>query len=177
MKSKITRLLVLVPILIGYSAEGQSSKTQTNYYYGEVKTTSPDGKIPYGPVKHSLVKRTIDKKNRTITELVSQEGKEFNTRLSQVKNSNVFEAEDLSSKTFGGTITFAGKSWNWSTWTYSISMNDGSGKIIGEGSLTPAAIETKKYFVLPDGTKRVFLVEVLKKITAEEYLKLKTPTQ
>jgi len=51
-------------------------------------------------------------------------------------------------------------------------MNDGTGKIVGEGSSTTEAIQTKKYFVAPDGTKKVLITEDLKKITAEDYNKL-----
>ena len=150
----------------------QQLSVQISYYYGEVKTTSADGKIPYGPVKHSLVRRIIDRQNKAIIEIVNQDGKDFNTKLSQVGNSNVFSAEDLSSKSFTGKITFAGDDWAWNAWTYDISMSDGTGRIIGDGHLTADAIQTKKYFVAPDENRKVLITEDLRKITSEEYAKL-----
>ncbi len=140
----------------------------THYYYGEVNTTSPDGKIPYGPVKHSLVKRTIDEKGKTIIEDVMQDGKLFNTKLTQTEKNNVFSATD-DAKSFSGTNTFAGENWEWSNWTYDIEMTNGSGKIVGEGKLTSSGIETIKKFILPDGKEQVLITENLKEIAKEEY--------
>lgn len=144
----------------------------THYYYGEVKITSPDGKIPYGAVKHSLVKRTIDEKGKTIIEYVNQDGKMFNTKLTQTDKINVFTATD-DAKSFSGTITFAGEDWKWNNWTYDIEMADGSGKILGDGKLSASGLETTKKFVLPNGKQQVLITENLKEITKEEYEKLK----
>jgi len=105
MKIRIISTLLIVSIAACSSAQQTTSAT-INYFYGEVKTTSVDGKIPYGPVKHSLVKRIVDKQNKTITEFVNQDGKDFSTKLSQLENSSVFSAEDLSTKSFTGKITF-----------------------------------------------------------------------
>ena len=145
---------------------------ETHYYYGEVKVTSPDGKTPYGPVKYSLVKRTIDEKEKTIIEDVRQDGKQFNTKLSQTKEDNVFTATD-EDKSFSGTMTFTGDKWKWTNWTYNIEMTNGSGKIVGEGRLTSSAIETIKKFVLPNGKEQVLITEHLNEISKQEYEKLK----
>lgn len=175
MKSNFTLLLTAFIIILGCSSFKNITDNdilETHYYYGEVKTTSPDGKIPYGPLKYSLVKRTIDQKEKTISEYVMQDGKLFNTKLTQTDKSNVFATTD-DEKSFSGTITFTGESWKWSSWTYNIEMTDGSGKIIGDGKLTSIAIETIKKFVLPNGKEQVLITENLKEITKEEYEKLK----
>lgn len=176
MKSNIKILFFAFILILGCSPIKNIENNgilNTHYYYGEVKTTSADGKIPYGPVKHSLVKRTIDEKEKTIIEEVMQDGESFNTKLTQTKKSNVFSAID-EDNSFSGTITFTGESWKWNNWTYNIEMTDGSGKIVGEGKLTSSAIETIKKFVLPNGKEQVLITEYLKEITKEEYEEFKS---
>ncbi|MBU1239197.1 hypothetical protein KKF84_07200 [Myxococcota bacterium] len=48
-------------------ASSEAVTVSVKYYYGQVVTTSPDGKIPYGPAKYSLAKRTVDTKTGNIT--------------------------------------------------------------------------------------------------------------
>lgn len=175
MKSNFTIIFCLFLIITVRSSSMNiinNDILNTHYYYGEVNTTSPDGKTPYGPVKHSLVKRTIDEKGKTIIEDVMQDGKMFNTKLTQTDKNNVFTATD-DAKSFSGTLTFEGENWKWSNWTYDIEMTNGSGKIVGEGKLTSSGVETTKKFILPDGKEQVLITENLKEITKEEYEKLK----
>ncbi len=174
MKSNFSILFCAFIIISACSSSKNITKNDilnTHYYYGEVKTNSPDGKISYGPVKHSLVKRTIDEKGKTIIEYVIQDGKLFNTKLTQTDKNNVFTATD-DAKSFSGTITFAGETWKWSNWTYDIEMTNGSGKIVGEGKFSSSGIETTKKFILPNGKAQVLILENLNEITKEEYEKL-----
>ena len=164
----ILKIFIILTIFVSCS---KKAAEETHYYYGEVKTTSPDGQIPYGPSKYSLVKRTINQEQKSISELVSQDGNTYNTILSQTDEISVFSAKD-EKNSFNGTLKFSGEDWKWNTWTYDITMTDNSGKVIGDGSLTPTGIETKKKFVSPDGKEQVLITENLKEITAEEYAKL-----
>lgn len=165
--------LLLVVVFVHSCKTSQMTKNSesianTRFYYGEVKTTSPVGKIPYGPVKYSLVKRIIDPSKGTIVELVKQGDKLFNTILTQTKSENIFEVSDKN-KSFTGTIIFNGEKWRWTTWTYNIKMADGSGKIIGTGRLQNKLLSTNKKFLSPDGTEKVLIVEELKEISEAEY--------
>jgi hypothetical protein len=148
----------------------KESEPETKYYYGEVKTTSPDGSIPYGPSKYSLVKRVVDKSKNTINEYVHQGDEYFDTQLKRKDNSNIFIATD-SKKSFQGTFTFIGKGdWTWISWEYDIVMADSSGKIIGVGSIDDQGIKTEKYFTDLEGNKQVKITEVLDEIDEVEYL-------
>jgi hypothetical protein len=146
-----------------------NDEPQVHYYYGEVKITSPDGTIPYGPAKHSLVKRTKDLKNKTISELVMQDGKIFDTKLKETDAKNRFSISD-NKNSFTGFLTFNDISQK--GWVYDISMSDGSGKITGNGSLDNEGIKTEKYFSDLNGVRKVKIVENLKEITNSEYDKL-----
>lgn len=172
MKNLITISTILL-MFMACQTTGQLSKigtqqTSIKFYYGEVKTTSPDGTIPYGPVKYSLVKRTIDPSNKMIIELVKQGDKVFNTVLSQTDSKQIFNVID-DNKSFSGIITFDGKEWEWNKWTYDIAMTDKSGKIIGNGELKQNLILTRKVFVAADGTEKVLITESLKEISEVEY--------
>ena len=147
----------------------KNSDTITKYYYGEVNVTSPDGTIPYGPSKYSLVKRTIDKTNGTIVEYVIQSEETFDTKLKKIDESNVFDVSD-SKNTFNGQITFSGgHEWEWKNWEYDIVLSDSSGKIIGTGTLDNKGIKTEKYFTDFDGNKTAKITEVLDEINEVEY--------
>lgn len=172
MKRAVYILLVSCITACNTSTQKQISDTgEVHYYYGEVNTTSADGTIPYGPAKHSLVKRIIDKDKKTISELVVQDGESFNTLLTQTEKENVFSATD-EKNTFSGELTFNGESWKWDSWAYNIKMSDNSGTLSGEGILKSDKIETKKSFHSPDGIVQAMITEKLNEIPAEEYEKL-----
>lgn len=150
------------------NAAAAEQKASVHYYYGEVRTSSPDGKIPYGPPKHSLVKRTIDPGARRIIEVVKQGDRVFTTTLTQTDKAEVFTVTDEGGG-FTGTITFSGTPWSWSAWTYDIAMADGSGRIVGSGQLQDRVLSTAKKFLAPDGTEKVLITESLGEITEAEY--------
>lgn len=167
-------LLVLI-----FSGCATSLKTQalpaanTQYYYGEVIISSPDGKIPYGK-SVSLIKRTVDPANNTISEIVlqpprdpKQKPKDINTTLKRIESSNVFFASD-DEKTFEGKLTFTGSEWSWNNWTYDIKLADGS-KLDGVGVLDSAGIKTQKTFYKPDGKASILIKEDVKSISSAEY--------
>ena len=155
----------------GNSSEKEKDTDTTKYYFGEVVTTSPDGTIPFGPAKTSLVKRIISEKSKTITESVKQDGQLFDTELKQVNESNKFSVSDKSDS-FDGFITFSGENWKWNNWTYDINMKNKSGKRTGSGGIDSEGIKTEKYFSDSAGVKTVRIVEKLNEISSEEYNKL-----
>lgn len=143
------------------------------YYYGDVNLSSADGKISYGKFS-SLVKRIIDPANKTITEIVlqpprnpQQQPKDINTKLTQIGNSNVFQAVD-DGHTFEGKMTFEGSEWKWNQWSYEIELLDGS-TLKGTGLIDSEGIKTQKMFYKPDGTASVLLKEDLKSIDSTKY--------
>ncbi len=168
-KILIPVLLLFISACLAQSGKPVSAEAITKYYAGKVITTSPDGSTPYGPAKFSLVKRSLDQKNKRITEWVSQDGKVFDTKLIQQNNSAVFNAQD-SAKTFSGILTFSGDNWKWNSWIYDITMTDGSGKISGKGFLTNEGIKTEKYFT-KGNIAVVKITEDLKEINYEEFIK------
>jgi len=152
-------------------AVDKKSSVITKYYYGSVVTTSPDATILYGETKYSLVKRTTDRSNNMITEYVIQGDESFETKLSKIGKSNVFNATDTKN-TFGGQVVFTGGiEWDWKKWEYSIVMTDKSGKIIGTGFMDNEGIKTEKYFMDIEGNKIVKIVEKLNEIEEREYNK------
>lgn len=173
MKVTISILLLTTAAFLGCDNLSNKEKTEdsTKYYYGEVTTTSADGNTPYGPVKYSLIKRTINKELKKVTELVKQDGQVFDTELKQIENSNKFSASDKSNS-FDGFLTFSGESWNWNKWTYDITMKNNSGKIIGNGFIDSEGIKTEKYFLDSTGMKTVKIIENLKEIEVEKYNEL-----
>lgn len=165
MKLIVSILFISVITFLGCNNAKNSSDT-VKYYYGEVVTTSADGTIPYGPVKYSLVKRTVFADLKRIKELVKQDGQVFDTDLTQVENSNQFSAKD-SVGSFDGMVTFSDE--KRTTWTYDITFKTAPGKIIGNGVIDTEGIKTEKYFLDSAGVKMVKIVENLKEISEEEY--------
>ncbi|MGB3947931.1 MAG: hypothetical protein WBM13_08100 [Bacteroidia bacterium] len=171
MKNKIILLaLVATSFFACNNAKNNVSEDSIKYYYGEVITTSPDGTIPYGPPRNSLVKRTIFADLKRINELVTQDGQVFDTQLTQLENLNQFSAKD-SLGTFEGSVTFADEKRN--TWTYDITLKTATGKLVGNGNIDNEGIKTEKYFLDSAGVKTVKIVENLREINEDEYKKLK----
>lgn len=167
MKSKITTGICVLALLILLMALLPPSTMDIHYYYGSVRTSSPDGKIPYGPVRYSLVKRTIIPAQSLIREWVRQGDQVFVTTLRQSTSEHVFDVTD-SLKAFSGTMTFSGERWRWSSWTYDIQLRDG-GKIVGTGALKEKVLSTRKKFVGADGAAQALIVEELHEISEGEF--------
>ena len=162
--------LLFAPIcLLILFALGSADKLvtpETSYYYGKVMITSADGATPYGPPKFSLVKRTLNRANSTISEFVTQGAESFDTQMTRIAHGNVFNATDAEGS-FKGTLSFSdGEDW---LWEYDITMTDGSGKITGSGTLDDEGIKTEKYFEDKDGNRTVRITEVLNSVTQAEY--------
>lgn len=175
------RVLPLVLAVLSFSAScATGSKTaptaaaapvpsaSATCFSGQVLTSSPDGTTPFGPPKAGLASRTWDPATSTITEKVLDDGKVRTATMTREGTSNVFNAKDVEGS-FQGTITFSGPEGAWDHWTYALTMTDGSGRVEGNGTLLNGELKTEKYFVTPDGTRRVRIVDQLKTIPAAEY--------
>ncbi|HQQ97985.1 MAG TPA: hypothetical protein PLX35_12015 [Cyclobacteriaceae bacterium] len=167
MKNNIITGLGVFALLILFMALRPPAPPEIHYYYGSVRTTSPDGKIPYGPVRYSLVKRTVDPAQSLIREWVRQGEEVFVTTLRQTTSEKVFDVTD-SLNAFSGTMTFAGERWRWDSWTYDIALRDG-GKIVGTGSLKDKLLSTRKKFIGADGAAQALIVEELHQIGEGEF--------
>ena len=103
-----------------------------------------------------------------IVEEVWQGNEHFVTELTRIAQGTTFNAADTGG-TFTGTMTFSGDDWRWTSWTYDISMSDGSGKLLGSGQLKQSGISTDKRFQSPDGVVRVVIRETPASITKSEF--------
>jgi hypothetical protein len=139
----------------------------TEYYYGTMTTTSPDGKVPYGPPAMTLVRRDVAPGDDRIVETVVQNGVTRVTTLSRGDGATFSASADDGS--FDGTVTFSGEEWSWESWTYGISLSDGSGRIEGSGRFDGKWLETEKYFVATNGERRARMSDRLVRIEREEY--------
>ena len=140
----------------------------TTWYAGTTSVFSADGKTPYGPPKEALVARTVDREKLSIVETVLDEGVMRTTTLRREGATNVFRAGDVENS-FSGTITMRGSDWDFTGWSYDLSMTDESGGIVGSATIDATGIQTEKYFVSPDGQKMVKCVENLKVIPKAVY--------
>ena len=144
-------------------------KSQTSYFLGEVKMSSPAG-VSYGS-SVSLVKRVASQANNKITEYVlsldaDKEVQEY-VAIFEVKGS-MFSVRD-NHGTFSGEGKLFGKPWKWNSWKYTVLMNDGSGSLKGEDFLSDDGLVIKKTLFSPDGTARVMFDEELKSISQSMY--------
>lgn len=115
----------------------------------------------------ALVKREVFPSDGRIVETVLDQGVMTATTLTQ-KSGNVFDATD-SNASFTGTVTFSPDPWNATSWTYDLTLSDGSGKIIGTATIADDGIKTEKFFVTASGIKMVRIVDDLKAVTADEF--------
>ena len=146
----------------------------TEYYSGEVSFLSPDSSTSFGKTT-SVVKRVINKKKAFILETVVQpdSGSKLNyqthiSKLVRIKNTANFLVSDPDN-TYSGEVAFTGDDWNWSEWTYDLTMATGE-KIRGNGRITLDGMETEKQF-LREGTVVMNIKEVLLKVSEREYQK------
>ena len=137
------------------------------YYKGTMQVTSPDGAQPYGPAQTGLVKREVFPSEGRIVETTLDEGAMRATTLT-LKDGNVFDATDAEGS-FTGTVTFSPDPWNATSWTYDLTMADGSGKIVGTATIDSGSIKTEKFFVTAAGEKQARIVDDLSTVTAEEF--------
>lgn len=135
-------------------------------YEGTTTVTSPDGATPYGAPAPVVVRRTVSPSEGTISEHVVSPGEEHPTTLTRVDDSNVFQATD-DGNTFSGTLTFEGPEWEWTSWTYDISMTDGSGALRGTGRLEGNVMENEKIFAGPEGDPQARITEHLEQLDHE----------
>jgi hypothetical protein len=140
----------------------------TGWYGGTMVVTSADGATPFGPPKQALVARTVDAAHDQIVEVVVDDGALRTTTLQRDGGTNVFRATD-EAKSFTGTVTMTGDGWNISGWSYDLTMADGSGTIAGTATIDAAGIRTEKFFVTPNGEKKVRIVDGLSPISQAEY--------
>jgi hypothetical protein len=165
------KTLMIAALLIG----SITAMASTNYYFGDVNFSSPDGKQSYGKTI-SLIKRTVVPSMSKIIEIAVQpsrnpKGKadKYITTLSRVGGSNKFLVRD-EGNTFSGYMDFKGSEWKWNNWKYNISMKSGE-KIAGEGRLDQEGLKTKKLFIGKDGKPTMQIKENLKSISETEYKK------
>jgi hypothetical protein len=170
----IALLVILAPGCLTLASPAVAPAARSSvvrYYVGSATTTSPDGAQAYGPAITIAARRTVDSAAGTIDEYVVHPGRAFPTRLRRgrdVGSSVAFTATD-EADSFSGTVTFAGPDWAWTTWTYDLSMRDGSGTLCGEGRSDGATIDTDKLFVGPDGQPRARIREHLAEVDASTF--------
>ncbi len=153
---------------IAPSAENIPSTTDpVSYYKGTMTATSADGLTPMGPPAEALVKRELFPDDGRIVETTLDEGALRVTTLTQTEG-NTFAATDADG-TFAGTVIFSPDPWSPISWTYDLTMADGSGKVIGGATVTKTSIKTSKYFVTPDGLQKMRIIDDLKTVSAKEY--------
>ena len=139
------------------------------YYYGQVSSFSPDGRMPYGNAD-SAVKREILDDGAHIIETVTQPGpspsmrpKEIVTELKRRGKTLVYDASDAGG-TLAGAVTFQDPELK--TWAYNIKLKAG-GTIKGTGKLSPEGIKTEK--LLSGGGRPMSVKEDLKAVSEREY--------
>jgi hypothetical protein len=177
------RLSVILPVILALSAcSATLPKTTsavptaiTTHYLGDVKFMSQDSARSWGNTV-SLVKRIVYPAERRIIETVTQpprnsglKAQEYRTVMNRVGASNEFSVED-EAKTFSGTISFTGLEWNWTGWTYNITLKDGA-TLKGTGTLDANGIHTTKELRNGKGEVAAEIKEDLAPVTEEIYLK------
>jgi len=150
------------------SATTEKPANAEAHFRGTSQAMSPDGATMFGPPTPVLVKRTLMPAEGVIVEDVHHGKDHHFTTLVRQGETGVFEASDDAAG-FTGTVTFAGDPYAPGSWTYDITMGDGSGRLTGEGSLSDAGIKTTKTFASPDGVARARIVDDLAPIDAATY--------
>lgn len=166
---------LLVGALIAGCAAGTSAGTssrssaaaETEYYYGTSSTTSPDGKVAYGPPVMMLVRRDVAPADDQIVETATREGRTLVTTLRRVEAGRF--AASASDASFGGAIEFEGSEWSWNRWRYALELADGTGVIEGTGQIDGKWLEADRYLVAGSGERRSRITDRLARITKEEY--------
>ncbi len=140
-----------------------------SYYYGQVSSFSPDGKLPYGKNDLALKREVLDGGARvveTVTEAAPAPGMRPRvtvTELKRRKKTLVYDAAD-DKGAFSGTVTF--KDPALSSWTYRIKFVKG-GELTGSGSLSGDGIKTEKSVTGPG--RPMMLREDLKAVSEDNY--------
>jgi hypothetical protein len=148
--------------------KAQAKAVIVQYLKGQMLTTSPDGKTPYGPPIQVVAKRTIDSAAGTLIE-DSWHGAEHHTSSFTLRAGTlIFDVSDKK-KTFQGTMTFKTKNWLRGTVTYDIKMIKNPGTVTGTGSWMNDAYHTNKIFSDSAGTPRAKITEKLTVITRKVF--------
>lgn len=169
MKTSNTCLLLGFAFLAGCAGTPAVRRADsTAYYFGTVKYSSLDGRMPFGKTR-SAAKREISAGGALVVETVTEPGRSpsmpaqtFTTRITRRGETLVYDAAD-DEKTFTGTVTFSGPGLE--AWTYDIKLVKG-GELTGSGKLTPEGLSAVKVMAGPDEVK---ITEELKTVSQDEY--------
>jgi len=123
-----------------------------DYFVGESKTTSPDGK----PIRTtlSLVKRVVTPADNRIEEEVLSVTANGPARLFVTileVNGNKYTVTEKS-KAFEGEGELIGEPWKWKEWKSVTKLPGGAGTVTSEDKLTDRGMSAKKTFAGADGT-------------------------
>ena len=142
--------LIVTPGLAEKSKPTEAKPAEyTQYFTGQSKVMPPDGKRAYGPPRQMLVKRVVSPEKNQIRESVIVGPERFEVTLTRIEQTSKFKLTAKPAR-YEGTITFSGKAWHWSSWTYEISFHR-QGKLTGTGQLKAGKMTTNKAFFGPDG--------------------------
>jgi hypothetical protein len=147
---------------------GAAEPLSVEYYYGTSSTTSPDGKVRFGPAVMTLLRREITPGQERITETVTTPGR--TSIMTMHRDSSERFLTVVTDETLEGSVTYSGgEEWRWPKWTYALRMTDGSGLIEGTGFVDDKWLETDRFVVSRTGERRSRTTERLSRITEEEY--------
>ncbi len=143
---------------------------ETSYYLGTSDVLGMDGTV-YVDDAPSILERTVSPRTGTITETVyvQFQGAMMTSTLRQTDDPQVFQATDEKAS-YSGTLTYAGDPWNPTGWTYDITLADNGGTITGTAKFSRDEISAEKLFTDGGGQPRARILDVVKRVTKEEYL-------
>jgi hypothetical protein len=150
------------------ASAAQPAETETSYYLGESKMTTPDGKLIRTSL--SLVKRVLNKTAGRIEEHVlsinEKDSKAFVVTL-EVKDSKFTVSEQ--SKSFTGEGELVGEAWKWKEWKSVTKLAGGAGTVTSEDKITDRGLIAKKSFAGADGKVALLFDESLAPISQKSY--------
>lgn len=159
-------------LLVLTIASSSTYSAEVKYYFGKMNYFFFPNDV-YEKSIDSLVKRTVDRKQQKIEEVVTQPAENSNEKPSEMVTlitkitDDVFQAEDITNATFTGTITFIKK---FDQWNYNLRI--GTGTLTGSGGISKEkSIVTNKILKLPQYKYERTIREELKLISKKEYLK------
>lgn len=120
------------------------------WYTGTVATRDPADGTLFFPEQDTAARRRVDPTAGTIVEEVVSDGEIIVTTMTRRGEDLVFDVTD-DGGSVSGTLTFAGAGWDFTGWTYDLTLTDGSGTLTGTATIDATAIHTDKVFHDPDG--------------------------